>query len=106
MPSSEVPLIRPSAERRFGRRFVLDERAMSNARSDFLAAAAERGFIHQCTDLAALDARLQAGPVTAYIGYDCTADSLHIRNLTGIILLLLFPQTGHHPILLIGRGPT
>src|SRR5438552_11003333 len=104
MPSSEVPLIRPSAERRFGRRFVLDERAMSNARSDFLAAAAERGFIHQCTDLAALDARLTAGPITAYIGYDCTADSLHIGNLTGIMLLSLFQQTGHTPIGLMRGG--
>src|SRR5712691_6375163 len=106
MPSSEVPLIRPSAERRFGRRFVLDERAMSDTSSDFLAAAAERGFIHQCTDLAALDARLQAGPVTAYIGYDCTADSLHIGNLTGIMLLRLFQQTGHKPIVLMGGGTT
>ena len=79
---------------------------MSNARSDFLAAAAERGFIHQCTDLAALDARLQAGPVTAYIGYDCTADSLHIGNLTGIMLLRLFQQTGHKPIVLMGGGTT
>src|ERR1700686_5253336 len=106
MPSSEGPLIRPSAERRFGRRFVLDERAMSDTRSDFLAAAAERGFIHQCTDLAALDARLQAGPVTAYVGYDCTADSLHIGNLTGIMLLRLFQQTGHKPIVLMGGGTT
>src|SRR5439155_10441615 len=110
MPSSEVPLIRPSAERRFGRRFVLDERAMSPinsiGRSDFLAAAAQRRFIHQCTDLAALDARLQAGPVIAYIGYDCTADSLHIGNLTGIMLLRLFQQAGHKPIVLMGGGTT
>src|SRR5438067_10903501 len=77
MPSSEVPLIRPSARRRFGRGFVLEERAMSpKHRSDFLAAAAERGFIHQCTDFAALDARLAAGPLVAYVGYDCTAESL------------------------------
>src|SRR5437879_5268131 len=106
MPSSEVPLIRPSAERRFGRRFVLDERAMSNASSDFLAAAAERGFIHQCTDLAALDARLAAGPVTAYVGYDCTADSLHIGHLMSIMLLRLFQQHGHKPIVLMGGGTT
>src|SRR5206468_2584540 len=78
MPSSEVPLISPSAERRFRRGFVLEERAMPPAilkhRSAFLAAAAERGFIHQCTDAAALDARLAAGRLTAYVGYDCTAD--------------------------------
>src|SRR5947207_9655003 len=102
MPSSEVPLIRPSAGRRFARRFVLEERAMSPAdpRSDFLAAAAQRGFIHQCTDLAALDSRLAAGPLTAYVGYDCTADSLHIGNLLSIMLLRLFQETGNKPIVL------
>src|SRR5439155_8175344 len=56
--------------------------------------------------LAALDARLQAGPVTAYIGYDCTADSLHIGNRTGIMRLRLFQQTGHKPIVLMGGGTT
>jgi tyrosyl-tRNA synthetase len=110
MPSSEVPLINPSAERRFARGFVLEERAMPPAivkhRSAFLTAAAERGFIHQCTDVAALDARLAAGSLTAYIGYDCTADSLHIGNLTGIMLLRLFQQTGNKPIVLMGGGTT
>ena len=62
-------------------------------RSAFLTAAAERGFIHQCTDLAALDARLAAGRVTAYIGYDCTADSLHIGSLVSIMLLRLFQRS-------------
>jgi tyrosyl-tRNA synthetase len=79
---------------------------MSNARSAFLTVAAERGFIHQCTDMEALDARLAAGPVTAYIGYDCTADSLHIGNLTGIMLLRMFQQTGNKPIVLMGGGTT
>jgi len=67
MPSSEVPLIRPTA----CRRFMLEERTMSSAsqhRSTFLAAAAERGYIHQCTDFAALDARLAAGPGGACVG--------------------------------------
>src|SRR5438477_6994838 len=102
MPSSEVPLISPSA----GRRFVLDEAAMSKVRSAFLATAQERGYIHQCTDLAALDARLAAGPLTAYIGYDCTADSLHIGSLLGIMLLRLFQQTGNKPVVLMGGGTT
>jgi tyrosyl-tRNA synthetase len=75
-------------------------------RSAFLAAAQERGYIHQCTDAAALDARLQAGPVVAYIGYDCTADSLHIGNLMTIMLLRLFQQTGNKPIVLMGGGTT
>ena len=76
------------------------------ASSDFLAAATERGFIHQCTDLAALDARLAARPVTAYVGYDCTADSLHIGHLMSIMLLRLFQQHGHKPIVLMGGGTT
>jgi tyrosyl-tRNA synthetase len=78
----------------------------SSARSAFLAVAAARGFIHQCTDLAALDARLGAGPVVAYVGYDCTADSLHIGNLMSIMLLRLFQQTGNKPIVLMGGGTT
>ena len=77
---------------------------MSDHRSAFLAAAAERGFIHQCTDLAALDARLAAGTVTAYVGYDCTADSLHIGNLMSIMLLRLFQKAGNRPIVLMGGG--
>jgi tyrosyl-tRNA synthetase len=89
---------------------VLEESVMSpnpgKTRSAFLQAASERGFIHQCTDLAALDARLAAGPVTAYVGYDCTADSLHIGNLLSIMLLRLFQQTGNKPIVLMGGGTT
>jgi len=75
-------------------------------RSAFLTAAIERGFVHQCTDLAALDERLAAGAVTAYIGYDCTADSLHIGSLLGIMLLRLFQRCGNKPIVLMGGGTT
>ena len=74
--------------------------------SAFLATATERGYIHQCTDFAALDERLAAGPLTAYVGYDCTADSLHIGHLMSIMLLRLFQQTGNKPIVLIGGGTT
>jgi tyrosyl-tRNA synthetase len=80
--------------------------AMPTHRSAFLAAAAERGFIHQCTDAAALDARLADGGLAAYVGYDCTADSLHIGNLMSIMLLRLFQQTGNKPIVLMGGGTT
>ena len=84
--------------------------AILKHRSAFLAAAAERGFIHQCTDVAALDARLaqvnSAGPLAAYVGYDCTADSLHIGNLMSIMLLRLFQETGNQPIVLMGGGTT
>ena len=77
---------------------------MSKTRSAFLSAAIERGFVHQCTDLEALDARLAGGAVTAYVGYDCTADSLHIGHLMSIMLLRLFQQHGHKPIVVMGGG--
>jgi tyrosyl-tRNA synthetase len=85
---------------------MLDDGAMSTPRSPFLAAALERGFVHQCTDLDALDARLDAGPVTAYVGYDCTADSLHVGSLVSIMLLRLWQRSGHKPIVLMGGGTT
>ena len=79
---------------------------MSTARSAFLAAAEARGFVHQCTDRDALDARLLEGPATAYIGFDCTADSLHVGSLVQIMLLRLWQQTGNKPIVLMGGGTT
>ncbi len=73
----------------------------------FLTAARERGYVHQCTDEAALVERLGTGhPVAAYIGYDCTADSLHIGSLLGIMLLRLYQRSGHKPIVLMGGGTT
>jgi tyrosyl-tRNA synthetase len=85
---------------------MLDEAAMSTPRSPFLATALERGFVHQCTDLAALDERMSAGRVAAYVGYDCTADSLHVGSLVSIMLLRLLQQSGHQPIVLMGGGTT
>jgi tyrosyl-tRNA synthetase len=79
---------------------------MPTARSSFLATAQARGYIHQCTDAEALDQRLGAGPVTAYVGYDCTADSLHVGHLLSIMLLRLLQQHGHRPIVLMGGGTT
>ena len=77
------------------------------ASSDFLRAAQERGYVHQVTDAAALDARLRGGaPVAAYIGFDCTADSLHVGHLLSIMLLRLFQRTGHRPVVLVGGGTT
>ena len=76
------------------------------ARSAFLAAAEERGFIHQLTDRDALDAQLAQGPLTAYIGFDCTADSLHVGSLLQIMLLRLWQKTGNKPIVLMGGGTT
>ena len=85
---------------------MLDDAAMSTPRSPVLAAALERGFIHQCTDMDALDERLLAGRLVAYVGYDCTADSLHVGSLVSIMLLRLLQRCGHNPIVLMGGGTT
>ena len=79
---------------------------MSGPESEFLRQAEERGYIHQITDRAALDARLRAGPVAAYIGFDCTADSLHVGHLVSIMMLRLFQRAGNRPVVLIGGGTT
>ena len=77
---------------------------MTRFRSDFLAEAHARGFIHQCTDLEALDALLASGPVSAYVGYDLTADSLHVGHMISIMLLRLWQRTGNRPVVLFGGG--
>ena len=74
--------------------------------SPFLQEAAARGFVHQCTDAEALDALMLAGPVGAYIGFDCTADSLHVGNLVQIMMLRLLQKHGHTPFVLMGGGTT
>ncbi|WP_376089064.1 tyrosine--tRNA ligase [Roseomonas sp. CCTCC AB2023176] len=73
---------------------------------DFLTAARERGFIHQVTDEAALAARLRQGVLPAYIGFDCTADSLHVGSLVQIMILRLWQRCGHKPVVLMGGGTT
>jgi tyrosyl-tRNA synthetase len=85
---------------------MLDDATMPTPRSTFLSTAVERGFIHQCTDFESLDERLRDTRVTGYIGYDCTADSLHVGSLVGIMLLRLFQKCGHKPIVLMGGGTT
>ena len=75
-------------------------------RSEFIQAVVERGFLHQATDLDALDQLAAEKRLTAYIGFDATADSLHVGNLVGIMLLRLFQRTGHRPIALAGGGTT
>jgi tyrosyl-tRNA synthetase len=79
---------------------------MTSPRSTFLKTLNERGFIHQCTDLATLDEALAAGPVAAYVGFDATADSLHTGSLLPIMALRWFQRCGHKPIVLIGGGTT
>ena len=75
-------------------------------KSDLVRVLSERGYVHQCTDLERLDARAAAGPITAYIGFDATASSLHVGSLVQIMLLRRLQQTGHHAIALMGGGTT
>jgi tyrosyl-tRNA synthetase len=77
---------------------------MTTYKSDFLNVLDQRGLIHQVSDAAALDAACCKGPVTAYVGYDATATSLHIGNLISVTMLYWFQQTGHRPITLMGGG--
>src|SRR3954466_11087730 len=79
---------------------------MSAYKSDFLNVLAERGFIHQVSEPDALDQLAKSQPVTAYIGFDCTAASLHIGSLLPIMMLHWLQQTGHRPIALMGGGTT
>ena len=74
--------------------------------SDFLRRLETRGFIHQITDAAALDGAAGKGAITAYVGFDCTAPSLHIGNLVSIMMLRHLQQSGHKPIVLMGGGTT
>jgi tyrosyl-tRNA synthetase len=74
--------------------------------SDFLRVLSERGFIHQLSDADGLDAALKEAPLTCYIGFDCTAPSLHVGSLVQIMMLHWFQQTGHNPIVLMGGGTT
>ncbi|MEO1328042.1 MAG: tyrosine--tRNA ligase [Pseudomonadota bacterium] len=82
-----------------------------NLRSDFLRTLQSRGYVQDCTDWAALDAAFHEGertgaPVPAYIGFDCTAPSLHVGGLMQIMLLRWLQKTGHKPIVLMGGGTT
>jgi tyrosyl-tRNA synthetase len=79
---------------------------MTKLRSEFLTVLQDRGYIHQCSDLEALDAKASAGAVTAYVGYDATADSLHVGSLVSIMMLRWMQKTGHRPIVLMGGGTT
>jgi tyrosyl-tRNA synthetase len=79
---------------------------MGPFKSDFLRSLSERGFIHQITDAAGLDARAQSSVISAYIGFDATADSLHIGSLVQIMLLRRLQLAGHRPIVLMGGGTT
>ncbi len=79
---------------------------MAKHTSDILNVLDERGFIHQCSDFAGLDALAAEGKAIAYVGYDCTAPSLHVGHLISIMMLHWLQQTGNKPIALMGGGTT
>ncbi len=66
----------------------------------------ERGFLNQCTDLEKLDSIISRKSISAYIGFDCTANSLHVGSLLQIMILRLLQKHGHRPIILLGGGTT
>jgi tyrosyl-tRNA synthetase len=75
-------------------------------KSEFLTTLTQRGFIHQCSDLAGVDEKALAGDLVAYIGFDCTASSLHIGSLVQIMMLRWLQKTGGKPMPLMGGGTT
>ena len=79
---------------------------MTAFKSEFLHTLSERGFIHQCSDPEGLDKLFSTETVTAYVGYDCTAPSVHVGNLVSMMILHWMQKTGHRPIALMGGGTT
>jgi len=79
---------------------------MSIFKSDFLNTLQQRGFIHQCSDFEGLDQLAGQGQATGYVGYDCTAPSLHIGNFLTMMMLYWLQQSGNKPITLMGGGTT
>ena len=77
-----------------------------NIKSAFLKIMIERGFIHQMTDKEGLDSECYSSSITGYIGFDCTAPSLHVGSLIQIMMLRWFQKTGNKPIVLMGGGTT
>ena len=75
-------------------------------KSTFLNEMQERGFLNQCTDLEKLDSIISKRSISAYIGFDCTASSLHVGSLLQIMILRLLQKHGHRPIVLLGGGTT
>ncbi len=79
---------------------------MSAPKSEFLKVILERGYLHQCTDWEALDALAAKQPITGYVGFDATGDSLHVGHMVQIMLMRRLQQTGHRPVALMGGGTT
>ncbi len=99
------------AEHFHGRCFMLARRPLKTGNitmptAEFLHEARARGFVFQCTDDEGLESALKSGVVSGYIGFDCTADSLHVGSMVSLMLLRLMQRHGHRPMPLIGGGTT
>ena len=109
MPSRDVPLIKPSAIKELS---IIDYYLYLNMyiklslMNDFLKEFKDRGYFYQCTDEKNLSKKLNEESIKGYIGFDCTAQSLHVGSLLQIMCLRLMQKHGHKPIVLIGGGTT
>ena len=85
--------------------YVRESEALEGLQSDFLKTMRDRGFLHQCTNIQELDEKMSTGePISAYLGFDATADSLHVGSLLQIMILRHLQKSGHKPVVLIGGG--
>ena len=75
-------------------------------KSSFLSEMEGRGYLNQCTNIDQLDNLCAKKSISAYIGFDCTAQSLHVGSLLQIMILRLLQKHGHRPIILLGGGTT
>ena len=75
-------------------------------KNKFLQEMKDRGYLNQCTDLVKLDEICEKKSISGYIGFDCTASSLHVGSLLQIMILKLMQKYGHRPIVLLGGGTT
>lgn len=78
--------------------------ALANLKSPFLQTMRDRGFLHQCTGIVDLDEKMMEKTISAYLGFDATADSLHVGSLLQIMILRHLQKSGHRPVVLIGGG--
>eukprot|EP00980_Cylindrotheca_fusiformis_P010415 scaffold2315_cov113-Cylindrotheca_fusiformis.AAC.8 len=84
--------------------YAQEAEALANLNSEFLKTMRDRGFLHQCTGIVELDRRMNEGCISAYLGFDATADSLHVGSLLQIMILRHLQKSGHKPIVLVGGG--
>eukprot|EP00555_Chaetoceros_dichaeta_P005483 CAMPEP_0198253334 /NCGR_PEP_ID=MMETSP1447-20131203/3785_1 /TAXON_ID=420782 /ORGANISM="Chaetoceros dichaeta, Strain CCMP1751" /LENGTH=503 /DNA_ID=CAMNT_0043938975 /DNA_START=153 /DNA_END=1664 /DNA_ORIENTATION=- len=103
-PATDEPSVDPSTSI-----YDVQAEALSKVQSPFIKTMRDRGFLHQCTNLEMLDksmmeANEEGGALSAYLGFDATADSLHVGSLLQIMILRHLQQSGHKPIVLIGGG--